>query len=188
MLESSPIPVQIHSLKDFIASSKSASVFKKLYEGNFYTICKDFISKEIINEHGGIYCDMGFEITRDITPLVDRFNYIFYYHKFDAKTPEMIDTTCFAAPKGAKLLSDYFEIVENLPTFSKDIRAKFSGGTNFMHISGRGLLSQMLSSESADNKVLYLNSELYFNLERQNTWAGEGKYGNANLYTNTIEW
>lgn len=190
MLESSPIPVQIHSLQDFISEAETSTVIQKLIQSKHYTFAKNLIAFEIVNRNGGIHFDMGFEIVKDYTPIIDSFDYLFYYHKLNGdKSASYPDITFFAAFPKSKLISRYLSIVRDFSTFPLSIRERFSRGENAMHILGIPLFLSLIASEiNDDDKILYLNSSLYFNLERMDTWGRNCKFGNEDMHANTIEW
>jgi hypothetical protein len=192
LLNTSEIPIAIHSLTDFITYTTTHVIVEKLINHNHYTFAKNLIAFEIVNTFGGIHFDMGFEVKEDFAALLDRFDYLFYYQKYpNTNKIAFFDITFFAAQPNSPLISKYLDIVSGLPTFPKNVRISFSKN-NVYKIIGMPVFLSLSASEFQENDtILYLNSPVYFDLIRQGSWSNHEqgcKFGNKDIYYSDIEW
>uniref|UniRef100_A0A6C0AFJ9 Uncharacterized protein n=1 Tax=viral metagenome TaxID=1070528 RepID=A0A6C0AFJ9_9ZZZZ len=189
-LDASKIPLTIKKLKEkniiiieflnLIESFRTCKIFWNLYNQNYFTFCSDFIRMEIVNLYGGLYMDLGTEVTQNFNHYINNFDYIFYYEMFTKSVIGIPDICMMALKKNSKLLETYLNIYKEFEFLPEDIKNIYSSSEGFVYLKGSFFLLSLINSE-ADNKtkILYFNGENHFNIKHQNTWKNQPKFGNS---------
>jgi len=176
ILLSANVGIQIKTLRDVEDVIEGLHIFDALLEDNRYTNANDVLRMRIMKKTGGLYTDLGVEIRRDITPLLDEYEYALLL-----AGEGYLDHTIIAASPNSDLVSAYLEKIDNLYGMSEE--AKRITPTPQQQLKWTGcnyMISYIDCVMKPSTKILFLregNSHL-IRLHRMDSWNQTGKFGN----------
>jgi len=190
-LDSEKIPNSVSYLKDHVPGIEIKSVreefrkeggfqlygerlFNILIENNFFTIASNMLRLNIVFKYGGLYCDMGVSLRRNLTPLVDLYDILLYRHH--EITSGGLDTGLCAFPPRFPLLQSYLEMIEDPEKMFPGLKDPKCFLGNLGYYLFEAVLIKNMGSET---RLLPLERTYFIENDNQQSWIEKSKFGNT---------
>lgn len=184
-LLSADVGIEIKTLADIEPKMRGKHVFDAILADNRYTNANDVLRMNIVDEYGGFYCDLGVELKRNLTSLIDD------YHYFILQAGEgYIDHTTIAAAPHSELTSAYLDRVDSLYLLSEEAKKITPHPSAHISWTGCSFMASYIDCQlPRDTKILFLSesSGILVQLHRMNTWNNIGKFGNMPVNKTTLD-
>lgn len=181
-LQQANVGIIIKTLGDIYPHMQAKHVFDALMIDNRYTQASDIARMNIVNIFGGLYSDIGIEFTKNLSHLIDIYEYFFRVEEHNPKIPNSggnLDFSFFAAPKFSAILTSYFNILKNIHLLSLDAKnivphphqqLAWAGCNNFM-----SFIDSVLSFKCP---IFFCGENCGIKMNRLGSWYHQGKFGN----------
>lgn len=178
------VGIEIKTLDDISDVREGIHVFEALLNDKRYTNANDVMRMRIMKKFGGIYADLGVEIKRDISSLLDEYEYALLL-----AGEGYLDHTIIAAAPNSELVSAYLAKVDNL--YNMTVKEKEITPTPQRQLcwTGCNYMNSYIDCRLTEStRILFLregNSHL-IRLHRMNSWNESAKFGNKALSCSTL--
>jgi len=177
ILEQSGCDIQVHSLEEILPAMRGKDIFWRLYGGKYYTAASDVLRFNIVNLKGGLYSDFGVEYATDLTPYVERFDYLFGQEGFIA------GTSFLAATKNSVVISNLLRFLDGLNRVPAAFR-NFGDGVVTPPWTALGILTVMMDIHTRETDRILpcpYGVDYLVKTNHMASWLGAGKFGQTSL-------
>ncbi|WP_165380406.1 glycosyltransferase [Candidatus Finniella inopinata] len=116
-IENSGKNIVVRELSEIMPQFRGKGVYERLYNGKYYTAVSDVVRFNLLNIFGGIYSDFGAVFKVDLTPLLDKFDYLFGQEGY------LVGTTFVAAQARSPVFNAVLEFIDNLDRVPVEYRS-----------------------------------------------------------------
>jgi mannosyltransferase OCH1-like enzyme len=161
---------QVDGEEDAAAEKKhmfGGRVFRELFNLSAFVATTDILRKNLLFYYGGLYCDMGVSFKRDLTSLIDTYDFLFYFQP----TTKFLDLGLMACEPNSPPILGLLKVLDNLKEFPREIR-----GASELSIIGAHLFNSFFLHYCAEETRLLPVIEGYFikNI-RMGSWLTGGQ-------------
>jgi mannosyltransferase OCH1-like enzyme len=183
-LQQSNIGIVIKSLSEIYPRMQARHVFNAYLQDGRYTNANDLSRMEVLNIYGGFYCDIGIELNKDMTSIIDNFEYLCLHNK----TAGHLDLGLIGLPPHSRMSEAYLHQAANLPLLPDEAKAITpTSELQFCWLGCNYWMSYLDSQMPSDTKVFLVEySSPLINLHRLQSWGVTPSFGNKSIKDSTL--
>lgn len=183
-LQQANVGIVIKSLSDIYPSMQARHVFEAYLEDGRYTNANDLSRMEILNIFGGFYCDIGIELNRNLTSIIDSFEYLCLHNRECGH----LDLGLIGLQPFSEMSQAYLQLVSNLkalPAAAKAITP--SSELQFCWLGCNYWMSYLDSKMPSNTKIFLVEYKSpLINLHRLQSWGTTPSFGNKSIKDSTL--
>ena len=176
--------VQVRELKEIWDQMRGRDVFSRLFDAKIFALCCDVVRCNLVYLFGGIYADFGVQFLRDISPLMNRFDY------FGSQEGCLYLNTIIGAVPKHHGLDKTLTLIDNLDRVPLGVREAFSEEKAPFWVGSAALtlgmdqtmkegdLTLLLHDKTRENPI----SNPYYRINHMRSWAEDGGFGQNTIY------
>lgn len=167
----------------------SNKIYQSFLKNSMFARAKDIVAMYILYEHGGLFVDMGVNITRDLTAVLSNYQLAFYFIEsalckdLDICVQDLtsrIDICILACSSKEPLFKRWLDTIDT-GAYKKYDRKYFN--TNFKQhaLTAVEYLYYLINAYCSEYKILFLIENGYFTRFHLNSWV------NHSIFTSEVD-